>query len=183
MRARKPAPLLDEPALLDYAVRLLGRQMRTVAELKSLLRRRVQPGEPGDALVNAVLVRLQERRYLNDADYAQDFTRLRQENAAFGRRRVQQDLIRKGVAADLIAATLDSAYQGVSEEDLARRHLERKRVRKPSGEKEAARVARMLLRAGFSPSAIVRVLKNWNVDDDTLRAVETMEPDDRSPGE
>ncbi|MGA8160085.1 MAG: RecX family transcriptional regulator, partial [Acidobacteriaceae bacterium] len=97
-RTRKPA-VLDEPALYDYAVRLLGQQMRTVAEVKRLLRRRVEPGEPGDAKMNAVVSRLKEHRYLDDATYAQDYTRLRQENASLGRRRVQQDLMRKGVQA------------------------------------------------------------------------------------
>lgn len=183
MRSRKPAPALDEPELYNYAVRLLGQQMRTVAELKRLLRRRIEPGEAGTTAMEAVVARLKELRYLDDTGYAQDYTKLRQENSSFGRRRVQQDLIRKGVHSEVIAKTLDSAYEGVSEEELARRHLERKRVRKPENEKEAARVARMLVRAGFSSAAIVRILKKWDVDDSALGAVESMESDGYSSAE
>ena len=173
-RSRKPA-LLDEPALYEYAVRLLGQQMRTVAEVKRLLRRRVEPGEGGDGKVNAVIARLKEQRYLDDAAYAQDYTRLRQENASLGKRRVQQDLMRKGVQAPLIAATLETSYEGVDEEELARRHLERKRVAKPQNDKEAARVMRMLARAGFSTGIIYRILRRWEVPEEALAPLESME--------
>ena len=172
-RSRKPA-ILDEPALYDYAVRLLGQQMRTVAEVKRLLRRRVEPGEPGDAKMNAVVARLKEHRYLDDAAYAQDYTRLRQENANMGRRRVQQDLMRKGVQPTLIASTLETSYGSVDEEELARRHLERKRVPQPQNEKEAARVMRMLARAGFSTGIIYRILRRWEVPEDALTPLESM---------
>ena len=43
---KKPAPL-DENALYDYAVVALGRRMRTVAELKRLMKSKVEPGERG----------------------------------------------------------------------------------------------------------------------------------------
>ncbi|MGA8528474.1 MAG: regulatory protein RecX [Acidobacteriaceae bacterium] len=173
-RSRKPATL-DEPALYDYAVRLLGQQMRTVAEVRRLLRRRVEPGEPGEATMNAVVARLKEHRYLDDSAYAQDYARLRQENASLGRRRVQQDLMRKGVQAPLIASTLDRSYESVDEEELARRHLERKRVPKPQNDKEAARVMRMLARAGFSTGIIYRILRRWDVPEDALTPLESMD--------
>jgi regulatory protein len=177
-RSRKPPAPLDDDALYNYAVRLLGQQMRTVAEVKRLLRRRVERDETGEARIDAVIARLRGYGYLNDTAYAQDYAKLRQENASLGQRRVQQDLMRKGVEAEVIAKTLGAAYEGVSEEELARRHLERKRIRKPSGEKEAARVARLLMRAGFSMGTIVRILKNWDVDESALAAMETAEPDE-----
>ena len=183
MRSRKPVVLLDEDSLYSYAVKLLGQQMRTVAELKRLLRRRTVPGGEGAEQMERVIARLKEQRYLDDSGYAQDYAKLRQENSSFGRRRVQQDLMRKGVHAEVIAKTLDTAYEDVREEDLARRHLERKRVRKPSNDKEAARVARMLMRAGFSSGTIFRVLKKWDIGEDALLAIETAEPDESSDSE
>lgn len=178
MRPRKAPVLLDEESLYSYGVKLLGQQMRTVAELKRLLRRRVPPGEEGAEQLERVIARLKEQRYLDDSGYAQDYAKLRQENSSFGRRRVQQDLMRKGVQTEVITQTLDTAYEDVREEDLARRHLERKRVRKPANEKETARVARMLMRAGFSTGTIVRVLKKWDVGEDALLAIETTEPEE-----
>lgn len=175
---KKPLPL-DEPALYDYAVKALGRRMRTVAELKRLMRSRVESGEQGEAKVDRVIARLKEQRYLNDTSYASSYARMRQENQSFGKRRVRQDLVQKGVHADVIAKTLDTAYGDVNEEDLARRHLHRKRVRKPANEKEAARVMRMLVRAGFSTGVIFRILKKWDVDDEALAALEFMDDDSR----
>jgi regulatory protein len=179
MRARKPATPLTEEDLFDYAVKLLGQQMRTVAEVRRVLRRRVEPGETGDAKISAVVERLMERKYLNDSAYAQDYARLRQENASFGKRRVQQDLTRKGVQAPLIAETLETAYEDVNEEELARRHLERKRVKKPASQKEAARVARMLMRAGFGSSIIFRILRTWDIEEEAIAELESAgnEPD------
>jgi regulatory protein len=174
-RARKTAAPLDEESLYNYAVKVLGQQMRTVAEVKRLLRRRVEKSEAGEAIVEAVVARLLSRKYLDDAGYAQDYTRLRQENASFGKRRVEQDLMRKGVQAEVIGKTLAAAYEDVDEEELARRHLERKRVKKPADEKQAVRVMRMLVRAGFSTAVIFRILKTWNVAEGALEGLESVE--------
>jgi regulatory protein len=175
MRPRKPTAPLDEDALYNYAVKLLGQQMRTVVQLQRLLQRRIEPGEPGEAKMQAVIARLKERRYLDDTSFAQDYARLRQENAGFGKRRVQQDLMRKGVHAAVISQTLEAAYAGVDEEALARRLLERKRTRQPENDKEVARVVRMLVRAGFATGVIFSILKQWDVKDETLHNLDSLD--------
>ncbi len=168
--ARSKQPL-EEAALYEYAVRSLGSKMRTVAELKRLMRRRVEPGEPGEAKMDAVVARLKEQHYLNDTRYAADYTRLRMENERFGRRRVQQDLIQRGVHQDVIHKTLEAAYAELPEPELARRYIERKRLRKPTNQKETARIVRSMVRAGFSVGTVFAVLKTWNVEEETLEAV------------
>ena len=106
--------------LYQYAVRALGRQMRTTANLRRLMQQRVGPGEQGESAINAVLARLKGNGYLNDAAFAETYTRLRKENEKFGPRRVQQDLRNKGVPTNLIASTVDAAYAQTNEEALAR---------------------------------------------------------------
>jgi regulatory protein len=160
---KKPQPL-DEGALYQYAVGALGRQMRTVAELKRLMSRRVEEGEVGESKMAAVVARLAEQHYLDDRAFASTYTRLRQENQSFGKRRVQQELTRKGVHAELVATTLESAYGQVNEEELARRYLARKRIAKPQNDKETARLIRRLVAAGFSFAIISTILKNWEID-------------------
>jgi regulatory protein len=174
-RAKKKAEPLDETGLYEYAVKALGRRMRTVAELKRLMRSRAEEGERGEAAMQKVIARLKEYGFLNDADYAANYARLRQENASFGKRRVQRDLGQKGVHAEVITKTLDSAYEDVNEEELARRHLERKGVKKPANEKEAARVMRMLMRAGFAAGVIFKILKKWDVDEEALAGLDEIE--------
>ena len=161
---RKPLPLLDEAALYQYAVGALGRQMRTVAELKRLMSRRVEPGEPGESKVAAVVERLLDQHYLDDPAFASTYTRLRQENQGFGKRRVQQELARKGVQAELVSSAIETAYAEVSEDELVRRYVARKRIEKPQDDKQTARLIRRLVGAGFSFAIITKLLKTWDID-------------------
>ena len=71
---KKPDPL-DENALYDYAVVALGRRMRTVAELKRLMQARLSPAKWRATRIDAVIARLKEYGYLNDADFAAYYTR------------------------------------------------------------------------------------------------------------
>jgi regulatory protein len=163
-RARSRPEPLDEAALYQYAVGALARQMRTVAELKRLMSRRVEQGEVGESKMAAVVARLADQHYLDDRAFASTYTRLRQENQSFGKRRVQQELTRKGVQAELVASTLETAYAQVSEEDLVRRYVARKRIKKPQDEKETSRLVRRLVGAGFSFVIISNLLKSWKLD-------------------
>ena len=162
----------DEESLYEYAVAALGRQMRTVAEIKRLMRRRVGEQPHGDLLVEVVVARLKIHKYLNDTSYAESYTRFRKENEKFGRVRVIQDLKAKGVHGDIIESTVGAAYDEVNEEQLAREFLKRKRISKPADQKQAAKVFRTLVRAGFPSRIIFRILKTWNVDEETLTALE-----------
>jgi regulatory protein len=170
-RARKKREPLGEAALFDYAVGALARKMRSVRDLKRLMRTRAEEGEPGERAMDRVVARLKELNYLNDTRFAADYTRLRTENEKFGRRRVQQDLVQKGVHKELIASTIAEAYEDVDEVALAREYIARKRMKRPEGEdakKQAARVMGRLMRAGFSAGAIFKVLREWDVAVDEL---------------
>ena len=161
----------NEDGLYEYAVGALSRKMRTVAELKRLLRQRADH----ELLVEVVIARLKEQKHLNDHQYAATYPVYRQSNEKFGKRRVITDLKAKGVHNEVIAKVVDEAYSGVNEEKLAREHLARKRLRKPTNERETARVFRALLRAGFASSTIFKILKKWQVPDETLGALEAEE--------
>src|SRR5271166_4004658 len=119
-KSAKPRAFLNEAGLYNYGVYSLGRQMRTEANLRGLMQKRVEPGERGEAIIAAVLARLKEHGYLNDASFAETYARLRQENEKLGVRRVRQDLQQKGLGSDLIAKTLDVRYGQTDEEALAR---------------------------------------------------------------
>ncbi len=162
----------DENSLHEYALGALSRKMRTVAELKRLMRQRVGKQSDGDRLIEQVVFRLKEQKLLNDSAYAGTYSLYRKDNEKFGRMRVIQDLKAKGVHGDVIDKAVGSAYEGVNEQELARKFLARKRVKQPKDQKEIARIFRMLARAGFSTRSSVAILKNWNVDDETVSALE-----------
>jgi len=165
----------SEDELYEYAVGALARRMRTVAELKRLFRARVDDPESeyGQTLIELVIRRLKDRGYLNDSLYAAYFSSLRRDNQKFGRMRVVTDLKIKGVHGEVIEKAVDAAFEGVSEEQQAREYLRRKRMVKPKDQKATARIFRQLARAGFGTKTIFTILKNWDVDEETLSALES----------
>jgi regulatory protein len=176
MSFRRSNRTYDESSLYEYAVEALGRRMRSVAELKRLMRRRVPNDEYGQVLVETVVAKLKEQKYLNDSAYAAAYSSYRKENEKFGRMRVVTDLKARGVHGDVIAKAVTAAYAGVDEEKLARAFLRRKRLEKPANQKQAARIFRALTRAGFTARVIVRILKKWDVDEETITALESEAP-------
>ena len=174
-KSRKPREPLAESGLYDYAVKALGRQMRTEVELRRLMSARAEQGERGASAVKAAIARLKEHGYLDDRAFAETYARLRQENEKLGARRVRQDLQHKGIRSELIAETVEARYGATNEEKLAREHLERKRIRKPTNEKETARVMRRLVAAGFSTGTIYKILRQWNVAEESLAALDKMD--------
>jgi regulatory protein len=149
--------------------------MRSEAELRRLMEKRVEPGERGKAVVAAAVARLREHGYLNDAAFAETYARLRQENEKLGQRRVRQDMQQKGVGSELIAETIDARYGQINEEALARAFLERKRIRKPEDLKETARVMRRLVAAGFSTGTIYKILRQWEAPEEALAMLDHLD--------
>ena len=173
MALPRPKKLYSEDELYEYAVGALGRRMRSIAELKRLLRRRVEPeSELGDTLVELIVRRLKDQGYLNDARYAAAYSSYRRDNEKFGRRRVVTDLKAKGVHGDVIEAAVATTYDEIDELKQARDYLTRKRLHKPKDQKETARIFRHLLRAGFSSTTVFKLLKNWDIDDEALSTIE-----------
>jgi len=164
----------NEEEMYEYAVNALARRMRTVAELKRLMRARVEDPESeyAETLVELVIRRLKDQGYLNDSKYAAYYSSMRRDNQKFGRARVVTELKTRGVHGSVIEKAVDDAFGGVSEEKLARDYLRKKRMEKPKGQRETARIFRQLLRAGFASRTIFAILKKWDVDDETLAALE-----------
>src|SRR6266700_900304 len=144
----RPRKLDNESDLYQYAVGALGRRMRTVVEL--------------------VIRRLKDQGYLSDAKYAAAYSAFRRDDEKFGRRRVITDLKIKGVHGDVLENAVDSVYGEVNEEKQAREYLRRKRLKKPKDKKQAARIFRQLMRAGFGMKTIFGILKKWDVEEEVL---------------
>ncbi len=164
-------------ALLDYAVRSLGSKMKSERDLRRKLAERAAADEEGSAMVARVLLKLKELGYLSDERFAADYSRMRQENDKLGRRRVQQGLMQRGIAAPLANDALGRQYDEVDEVALAREYVTRKRMKPPSGgptndpvqkQKETARAMRRLVAAGFSSKAVWGVLRGWGAEVDEV---------------
>ena len=179
MAFRRSKKTYDEAGLYEYAVGALGRRMRSVAELKRLLRQRpLTEPHRAEALIDAVINRLKDQRYLNDSQYAAAYSSYRRDNEKFGRMRVINELKTRGVHGDVIDKAVGAAYADVNDESQARDFLRRKRLAKPSNQKQAARIFRTLMRAGFRSKVIFAILKKWHVEEELLTALDSeAEPD------
>jgi regulatory protein len=166
---------LNEAGLYEYGVNSLSRQMRSVADLRRLMTRRVEPGELGEAAVS-------RRRWPGCTSTAtwttQDLPRPTPGCARRTKSWAAQSpagSCSKRASTELIAETLEARYGQTNEEALAREHLERKRMRKPENEKETARVMRRLVTAGFSTGVIYKILRQWDVPDESLAALDNLD--------
>jgi regulatory protein len=163
-KAKTTKPPLDQAGLLEYAVRSLSAKMKSIRDLRRKMSERAEPGEAGEAAMDAVIAKLKDLGYLSDERFAADYTRLRKENEKFGKRRVQQGLMQKGIPQELTKTTLSAAYDEIDEVALAKQYVERKRMKKPENEKETARAMRRLVAAGFSMRTVWKVLREWGAE-------------------
>ena len=90
----------------DRALNILAFRARSSAELARSL---VRKGEAREHVEWAV-ARLVDQGLLDDAAFAQSFTRAKVLGAGRSRRRVQQDLARKGVARAVSDAAIDAVF-------------------------------------------------------------------------
>ena len=150
------AVAIESAALKTYdrAVNMLAARARSTAELRRLLLRKGEPPEH----VEAAIGRLAAQGYLDDESFARQFARSKTLGAGLSRRRLQQELARKGVAR----AVADEAIGEVmaSEEidaeaivdDVARRKLRTLRNEDPAVRRR--RLYAHLARRGYDADAI-----------------------------
>jgi len=173
--ARPKRKSYSEDELYEYAVGALARRMRTVAELKRMMRARVEDveSEYGQTLVELVTRRLKDQGYLNDSQFAASYSSLRRDNQRFGKLRVVTDLKARGIHASIIEKAIEDTFETVNEEKQAREYLRKKRLAKPKDQRQTARIFRQLIRAGFGAKTIFSILKKWDVDEETLTTLES----------
>lgn len=94
-------------AVYDRALNMLAFRARSANELTRSL---VRKGEER-ADVDRAIDRLREQGLLDDAAFAQAFTRAKVLGANQSRRRVQQELGRKGVARDVSEAAINAVFE------------------------------------------------------------------------
>jgi regulatory protein len=88
---------MDPRTTYTRALDMLARAPRSVRDLR---RRLLLKGEP-ETEVDAVLERLTASGLLNDGAYARAFVRSKVSSHGFSRRRLQQELAKRGVARDI----------------------------------------------------------------------------------
>ena len=162
MFSRSAKKLATENELYDAALRALMRRAHSVHEMRALLERRAERADD----VSAVLARLRQNKYLDDAKFAADFARIHAQERRQGRYRITRELRNRGVPDGHIEAALDAAFANTSEAELIAAKLKRKLAafRGPIDQRKAASLYRSLLRDGFSSDAVRDALRAARID-------------------
>lgn len=142
----------------DRALNMLAFRARSAHELSRAL---VRKGEEKLHVENAVQ-RLKEQGLLDDGAFAQSFTRAKMLGASQSRRRVQQQLARKGVPRDVTDAAIDVVFEeeGVDPraivEAAARKKMRTLRALEPAVRRR--RLYAFLARRGYDGDDIRRAM-------------------------
>ena len=153
-----PRKVSTEQQLYASALRALTRRAHSIQEMREYLERRAQT----KAHVTAVIERLYEQNYLDDARYALDYACSRANGRRQGRFRITRELRARGVSGALIDAALETVFAETDETTLVRARLVRllAGLRGAVDRKKARSLYHSLLRAGFPSDLIQSELRN-----------------------
>ncbi len=141
------------PRAKKRAMHLLEQQDRSVSQLE---RKLTEGGYPPEA-VRAAMDYVASFHYTDDGRLARNYVRSQSESRS--RLRIRQDLMRRGIADDIIDAALEEEYPE-SEAPLIESLLKKKGYdRETATEQEKARMVRFLGQRGFSMSDIYSALR------------------------
>ena len=157
---RKSAPrkLETEEELYAAAILALMRRAFSVSEMRKKLLEKAE----SESLVQPVLAKLREKKYLDDARYAKEFARTRSSQRTQGKFRIVRELRGRGVSDANIEAACEEAFTENSEAELVKKRLARKLrlIRGPLDERKRASIYGSLLRSGFSSDLIRKAMRD-----------------------
>lgn len=133
---------------MNRAVKLLAAKPRSVGELRERLLEKMWTSE---AIVEAVIDRLREYGYLDDAQYARDVAVSKLRQRPQGRRRLQYSMSQKKLDRETVESAIDEALQKIPETDLVDTAIEKYlRLRgRPETREAKKKLFDHLLRRGF----------------------------------
>src|SRR5437763_13379500 len=147
-------------ATYDRALNMIALRARSTSELRRMLLRKGEPAENVDVAIE----RLVRAGFLDDGNFAKQFTRAKAVGGGLSRRRVQQELSRRGVAREVANAAIDEVFaeEHVDEEgtleQVARKKL--KSLARFDAAVQRRRLYAFLARRGYDSDDIARTLRS-----------------------
>lgn len=133
---------------MNRAVKLLAAKPRSVGELRERL---LEKNWTNAAIVDRVIEKLEEYKYLDDQQFAADLASSKLRQRPQGKRKLLQSMSRKKLSKENVDAAIKSAFEKLPETDLIDRAIE-KRLRlkgKPETIEDKKKFFDHLLRQGF----------------------------------
>lgn len=145
----KAPKVYDYKRSWNYVLWLLGRKSYTKAQLREKLRKK----EATPDVINQVIARLEELKFVNDEDFASMYVQSRYKRK--GRIVLKQELSRKGVSENIIDETLGTLNTETQIENAtALLHKHAWRFQKEDPRKNYAKAFAFLARRGFTADVV-----------------------------
>src|SRR3954452_18156002 len=108
-------PIRSRERTMNRAVKLLAAKPRSVRELRERLLEKVWTDE---TIVDAVIEKLKEYKYLDDEQYAHDLAISKLRQKPQGKRRLQQTMSQKKLDKEVVEAAITEAFEKLPEDEL-----------------------------------------------------------------
>lgn len=143
---------------------LLARRARTVREMEEQLGRLGFEG----GIIKEIIAELARLGYLDDRLFARQYARARACDHLWGNRRIEAELLKKGIDRATIRETLSEVRRDFPEEEGLVSYLRgwRRRASPGDGPRERRRVAARLLARGFPAGLVYEKLQTSEEVDD-----------------
>jgi regulatory protein len=133
---------------MNRAVKLLAAKPRSIRELRERLLEKLWTD---DEIVDSVIEKLKEYKYLDDEQYARDLAVSKLRQRPQGKRRLQQTMSQKKLDKDVVDDAIAEAFEKIPEVELIEQAIA-KRLRlkgKPETRENAKKFYDHLMRQGF----------------------------------
>jgi regulatory protein len=153
---------------MNRAVKLLAAKARSVLELRERL---LEKRWTDAGIVDEVVEKLKEYKYLDDEQFAHDFAISNLRQKPQGKRRLQQTMSRKRLDKETVEAAITDAFEKIPESEMISQAIE-KRLRlkgQPATRQDLKKFYDHLLRQGFGYDLIrekMAEIKEERVDDE-----------------
>lgn len=141
-------PVRSRERTMNRAVKLLAAKPRSIGELRERLLEKLWTDE---TIVDAVIEKLKEYKYLDDEQFARDLAVSKLRQKPQGKRRLQQSMSQKKLDKETVATAIAEAFEKLPEDELIDQAIA-KRLRlkgKPETRDDTKKFYDHLLRQGF----------------------------------
>jgi regulatory protein len=153
---------LDTGSIRQKALNYLSHRNRSVAEMTKYLKRK----EFGEDQIASTIVWLKERNYLNDAQFAENWVRMRLEIAPRGRQKLLLELYQKGIDRATASKAIDNNLPSASEAEVAYQTITQRKNRWQGLEwlEIEGKIYNFLSYRGFSGEAVIAAARRYRVE-------------------
>jgi regulatory protein len=142
-------PTRSRERTMNRAVKLLAAKPRSVLELRERLLEKLWTNEE---IVDGVIEKLKEYKYLDDEQYARDLAVSKLKQKPQGKQRLKQSLSQKKLDREIVDQAIVSAFEKLPESELIEQAIQKRLRLKglPETREDTKKFYDHLLRQGFS---------------------------------